>query len=931
MLAVRTRKLAATGDQVSSPKMGLLSFWVGLLWICVGMLPAELPAQTVYASAQARTTQYVIVVDDSGSMRVQTREGPAADPERLAIFATRALLSMLDDGDEVTVMRLNGPADGESVTPISALRENRPQLESMLALDGPIAGYPGQRTPCQAALNGLREELNQAYRPHVNQVVLFLTDGECNDGNLTAARWLEGVDAHDDELFQFYLLRWAGRQYSQYLVDLTRETGGSVAEVSAGDPTELLGPFASMLSRSQGYEAYRLTPRNRTIPAHRGARRVRLLAVAPDQGEELSIAISATTRGDEPETMADQRRGLHQYEDGRRYRYSAVDYRPGETPVSVAVSGAGDDWAVVALPEYRLFVDAALHEGLCAADGEEALFAEVGADVCLRMHLVNEHGEAVTGDVAGRGLEGAVTYRGPDDEAPRGLPASQVDEQAAFRFDRVNLVEGDHLFVPQITLLGRDGEGVTIRGAALNLQVSTRRVNADPARLELGDLHPGTEHFHELTISGNFPSTRGRLTVEGRASVPECVRFALSGVGEGEGQTITAGQTYTVEIHVDPYCGPTSGEVPINTAMRIQFDRSSHSAPIPSLVLPVEGNLLHEITRPAEIMTNLRAGEDKEMALSLGGNHRKDLRFTALIPPEEERSNWPKHLELEGRDAEGTRVQPAQDGSLEVPIMVPQGSPEAVRVLTLKAVSGKCCEGGRYQTEVVLVSASGAQMPLRIPVIIEVEEAKLWQCWGTTILRGLLVLLGLVLLAYLFNMWRSSHFLDRDRLADRLVPLHWSDFGETRPQTRSATEVRKMVRKSMPFLQRAKAWLQANPLVFGLPGREYNETAELLLSNSRNVHRTRLRLIPERTFIEELRTNPRRGQGRVFVSARGGMTFHAVCAEGERLGGFTIHDPYAGFVAEEFEPSLIALRGRTELLDQNSEKEPDTMAGWRIG
>ena len=908
--------------------LSLAFFLVALL-----ILPAELQAQMEFASAQARTTQYVIVVDDSGSMRVRTRDGPAADPDRLAIFATQALLSMLDDRDEVTVVRLNGPHDGEPITPIAPLTENRSQLESALAIDGPIAAYPGQRTPCKSALEALQQELNQAYRPHVNQVVLFLTDGECNDGRLNTDRWLQGIDSHRDGLFQFYLLRWKGRVYSQYLVDLSRQTGATVAQVSADDPTELLGPFASMMSRSQGYEAYRLTPRDRILPAHQGARRIRLLAVAPDQGQDLSFQISATAQGDDPVEIGATRTGLHQYEDGARYRYAALDYRPGSTPVSVSVSGAGNDWAVVALPEYRLFVDARIQTGRCAQEGAETSFSEVGGDICLVIHLVNEDGQPVTGDVSGRGLQGTVLYQSPSDDEPRSLPANRAGDTAAFRFDRVNLTEGDHLFVPQITLQGRDGEGVTIRAAARTLQVSTRRVEADPARLELGDLVPGTEHYHELTIDGNFPSTRGRLQVEGRGYLPECLRFALNGVSEGEAQTITAGQSYTLEVHLDPYCGPSTGDVSIDTALRLQFDRASQSAPIPSLVIPIQGRLLHELRSPASLDLSLRAGQDRDIAVSIRGNHRQEMEFTALLPPTNERTGWPRrHLELEALDDQGRRITPARDGSLSFPVTVAP-DPGTDSSFTLRATSGPCCQGGEFRTQLVLVPTAGTQTPLRIPVIIEVEEARLLQCWGSTILRGLIFSLLLLLLAYLINIWRSSHFIDRDRLADRLIPLHWSDFGETRPQTRSATEVRQMVRKSISFPERARAWLLANPLVFGLPGREYNETVELLLSNSRNVHRTRMRLIPERTFIDDLRATPRRGLARVFASARGGLTFHAVPGPHERIGPFQIHDPYAGFHSddEEFEPTLTALRGRTELLDMNSEKEPETMAGWRLG
>ena len=894
--------------------------------------PAPAQAQMEHSTAQARTTQYVVVIDDSGSMRVRTSDGPAADPDRLAIFAVQSLLSLLDDRDEVTIVRLNGPADGESITPIAPLAENRSTLEAMLALDGPIAAYPGRRTPCVAALNGLQDELNQSYRPNVNQVVLFLTDGECNDGLLNTERYLSGVDSHADDLFQLYLLRWQGRPYAQYLVDLARQTGGSVALVSADDPTDLIGPFASMLSRSQGHEAYRLSPRDRVIPAHEGARRVRLLAVAPDQGTDLEIQVSSTGGGDPPERLGQTRTGLHQYEDGARYRYAALDLRPGTSSVSLSVTGGGDDWAIVALPEYRLFVRSTLRDGRCNEEGPEVSFVEVGGGLCLSMELVNEDGQQVTSDVAGRGIEADVLYQSPTDDEPRVLPANQVGDAPHFRLERVNLTEGDHVFVPRITLRGAQGEAATIRGASRSLQVSTRRVSADPARLELGDLLPGSEHYHEVTIDGNFPSTRARLQVEGRENLPECLRFALNGVPEGDGQTISAGQQYTVEVHVDPYCGPTTTEVNLDTALRLQFDRSTQSAPIPSLVLPIRGDLISELRAPTEIDVSVRAGRTADVRVPIGGNQRRTMEFTALVPPERDRAGWPRrHIDLVLLDDEGNAAEVARDGSIALPVRIPASEEDATSVFSVQADTNACCNGGSYTTELVLVPSGGAQTPLRIPIVVDVEEARLWQCWGPTILRTLLALLILLLLAYLFNMWRSSHFLDRDRLADRIVPVYWSDYGETRPHTRSAADVRQMVRRSMKFTDRARAWLKANPLVFGLPGREYDETVELILDGSRNVQRSRIRLIEERDFIAEIRQNPRAGIAKIYATARGGMTFYAVPGEGDRIATFRLQRDFEDFGDEDFEPKLEPLRRRAELLSMHSDQEPDTMAGWRVG
>lgn len=905
----------------------------GLLAVLVGPgVVGEAHAQTAHSTGQAATTQYVIVVDDSGSMRVRTRDGPAADPDRLAVFAIRSLLGLLDDRDEVTVVRLNGPADGESITPVAPLSENRSRLESKLALDAKMAQYPGQWTPCVQALDAVQDELDEAYRPDVRQVVLFLTDGECNDGDLDAENYLRGVDSHADGAFQFYLLRWEGRVYSDYLVDLSRQTGGSVSVVSADDPTDLLGPFAEVLSRAQGHRSHLLTPRDSVVPAHAGARRIRMLAVAPGDGPELEFDISPDADGQAPERVTSTEAGTHQYDGGGVYRWASLAYQPGTAPVNVRVSGA-DRWEVVALPEYRLMVDTSLHAGRCGEEGPEITYSEIGGDVCLKMELINEQGERVTADVVDQRLEGYVEYDEPDRDETRRLPTNQIDGEPAFQFERVNLEDGDHVFHPEISLQGQDGEQVAIRGTPRSLQVSSQRVEADPVRLEFDHLLPGTEQYHEVTIDGNFPTTRGRLVVEARDHVPDCVSFALNGVPEGEGQSITAGQTYTVEVHVAPYCGPSSRHYALDTALRVEFDQSSQAASIPSLVLPVRGDLSYQLRTPANLEMSFSGGDGGGMNLRMDGNHNRDMKFTAVLPARNERRDWPgRRLKL-GFAENGEVLETERDGSLSTPVVVPSGaSLEDDPILTVWSAAHPCCDGGQYRTEMALVPDDPTGAPLRIPVDIEVEEAGVWQCWGPYIIGGIILLLVALLIAYGVNMWRSSRFLDPDTLADRLVPLQWDDFGEPRPRTNAAPRVRKMVRESMSFRKRAEAWLKANPLKFGLPDRTYYETVELVLHASHNVRRSRVRLLSEADYITELHDNPRRGIAKIFATARGGVSFYAVPAEDDRIGSFQLDRPYSDFgEEEEFEPEVEHLRRRTELHVMHTDREPDAMAGWRVG
>ncbi len=931
-------------------RLSMLIFAVAVLFF---VPPAQ--AQVELSSAQARTAQFVFIIDDSGSMRVKTREGPAADPERLAVFGARSMLSMLDDSDEAAIVRLNGPADGEPLMPIAPLSENRKTMEGLLSLDGVIAKYPGKHTPCDSAMAAVKDQLNAAYRPNVMQVLIFLTDGECTGKQPVASEFLKGLRSHDDSFFQFYLLRWRGREYSTSLVTLANETNGIAAVVGAEDPTEILAPFASVLSRSQGYEAYLLTPAQHVLDAHKGAKRMRLLAVAPDRGQELSFSINATVKGEQPKVLGAVRKGVHQYEGGKRYRYAALDYLPGSTPVTVEVSGAGNDWKVVAIPEYRLFVDMKLSEGNCGAVAvagagsgavKDVHYVEVGKSVCATVELVNQAGQLVTADVAGRGTEAKILYKAPTASKAVGLPASRSGDAPRFVFERANLAEGDYILTPVITLTSSSNQaGVEIRGASRALQVSSQRIVANPSRLDFGVLVPGSEQHHSMTLQGNFSSGRGRLVVAGRKDVPDCVSFSLSGVAEGEGQTIHANQPYSVAVHVAPYCGPTAFQRAMDSALHIEFDRSANAQAMPAVVIPFQAKLNNQIALPATIATIIGAGKTKDVNVRVNGNGLRDLEFEAMLPPVQDRAGWPgKELNVAFVDADGKTMRDESGKPvLSQSVVFEQGDlsqdkakTRAGLPLRMRVLSEVCCGGGTYSTELVLVPVSGSRVPVRIPVEITVEEAGLWSCWGPTILRVLFGLFVLLMLLYLFNMYRNSSFLRRDALANRIVPLLWDDFGDARPNTRAAVEVQKLVRRDLSRKKRAVAWLKANPLRFGLPGGAYNECCELVLDQSANVMRSSIRNREGADYFEFITKNPRMGLAKIYVSARGGATFFTVKAEGNRVGTFFIQDESFGFESglgdrEEFVAQVTSLRRATELHVLDSQREPDTMAGWRVG
>lgn len=918
----------------SKPLMIVALLWLFWCW------PATVFAQTEVSSAQARTAQYVFVIDDSGSMSKRTTGGPAADPDRLSVFAVRSLLSMLDDVDEATVVRLNGPIEQAAMTPIAPLSQNRKTLNDKLSLTGTLANYAGKQTPCTSALDAVKRALNAAYRPNVAQVVFFLTDGECTGALPSPASWLGGVNSKRDGLFKFYLLRFAGRQYTSALASMAIKTQGQATEVSAVDPTSILQPFAAALSRSQGYEAYLLKPSSTQLGAHSGARRVRLLAVAPDQGQPLAFKINPARQGKAPTPIGATRTGVHQYQDGRRFRYAALDYKPGNTPVSIRVTGAGNQWKVVAVPEYRLYVSLNVQKGSCAAPGKSVQFVEVGGRVCVTVSLINEQGKAVAPSALARGIRASVRYTAPG-QKPVDLPVNRVGQKVQFTLERVNMERGDHIFRPSMKLPvpGSANRFMTLVGGARTLQVSSRSITPVPAQFDLGVLVPGSEQYSELTLKGNFPASRARLVVEGRRNVPECVTFALSGVAEGKGQQITANQTYTLAVKVAPYCGQSSFKKDLQTALRIEFDAKASARAFPSVVLPLRATLINNLELPRVLRFKLDSGESKTQVLKLTGNHKQSVSFKVIVPEPNARKNWPgKDLDVIFVDNDGKPLMQNDElARTRKMLFAKKGQKQKGDALHIRVVSDACCQEGKYRTELALIPTAGSREVIRVPVEIQVRSAGMWRCWGPVVIYSLIGLLVLLLLLYIANMFRQSHFLNRDLLAAKLVPLRWDEWGEATPYTRGADDVKRMVRKNMPLHQRILSWFKANPFVFGLPGNAYYETVQLYLEPARDISRSRLALLGDRDTYQMIRSKPSSNSGRMFCTARGGLLFFCVPDRDQRLGRLVYEDEFGSFddggwgdELSEQELEVVRLR-RDELLDVNAEREADTAAGWRIG
>jgi Mg-chelatase subunit ChlD len=904
-------------------------------------LPLPVLAQSEIASAEARAAQFVFVIDDSGSMK-------NTDPDRLAIFAVQSLVGMLDDQDEVSLVRLNGPREGEAPPPIEPLRKNRAMIERLLSLDGRLAGYPAENTRCRSALEAAGKLLEAAHRPGVAQAVFFLTDGACTpaDEQPTVDALLQGLRSHKENLFQFYLLRFRGQQFTPALADLARRTDGEVIEVGGADPTAILHPFAAALSRSQGYEAYMLTPRDARLAAHRGAERVRLLAVAPGPGQELGLTIR-DQKGNPPPSTGRPRKGTHRYESGRVFRFAALDYRPSAEPVTIGVEGAGEGWKVVAVPEYRLRVRFGVHQGTCESLGPPVRFGvDTGSTVCVVTELVNAAGRVVGGEVTGGELRAGVRIRRPDQpgsEAAEMAANPLATDQARFGLLRSNLARGDYEMQPFVTLSLSSGDAVRLRGRPMTLEVSSLTIQPQPSRLDFGQVRPGDTVDRQVVFTGSFPRAPGTAQLRDRSEIPACVSVELSGRPEGKPQEILVDQRYNVALRVSPYCGPRSLSRLFDTAVRLAFVTGEGGRPLPTVELPVRFDLRYDIQTPPELPLRVKGGEVVDLPLEVKGNFRGDVQLRAVIAgSEDEEVVWPEDrgdLVL-GFAAEGKRkvLREGGDPLQEHDFTVGAGAAP----LRLRALPQRCCAGGSYKTRLGLVPATSQPMPpgapklepIIIPVRLEVEAAGVWACYGVILLWILAALLALLLLLYLVSMFRNSSFLRAEELAARLQPLVWTGYGDTVERKNTKNEVLRLAQAGLPVVRRMLNWLRANPLRFGLPGGRYQETVELFLQPHRDIARSQISLMPERDLEKKLASEPESFGGRLFATAAGGITFLGVPDPGGRLSRLVHQNGFIpGGAADAAKPRVVKLR-RAKLLKHLEEWEgyqEDAAAGWQVG
>lgn len=233
----------------------------GLVALCCSLLflPSLASAQSDEESLPPDHTQFLIVVDDSGSMK-------RTDPDRLAILSARSFIQLLSERDRIAVVGMNELAAGRS-EPVRALtRDDAGRwAEANLAPNSSpgLAAYRGQHTPCRSSLESASAILNGWHErdPLARQVLLFLTDGACDPSNTEDPRasgeWLRGLRSESAESteFFFFLLRFEGNEYTATLEDYASQSGGQVFTIPAGAnrPRGILQSFANVFAGAQGY------------------------------------------------------------------------------------------------------------------------------------------------------------------------------------------------------------------------------------------------------------------------------------------------------------------------------------------------------------------------------------------------------------------------------------------------------------------------------------------------------------------------------------------------------------------------------------------------------------------------------------------------------------------------------------------------------
>ena len=666
---------------------------------------------------QASYGQYLVVLDDSGSM-------DQSDPGRLVVLASTALAAALEDGDQVMIVGLNELASGAVRGP--AFRSPRELVPDRDGTEGvrPLASARAQaiarhggQTPCRAALERARSILEAVAGAGAPQTLLMLTDGACNGGAVEgASQWLPRLRSHREGRFRFVLMMREGRgRPDPQLVEYGRATGWDGDVRVAFDMRALLRAFAGVLSFSRGlrYDDGGRIGLERTFA---GARHVRALAIREQGPGPIAIervdaaGTNALTGG--PTFRADALEG------NPTWSFRVATETPREVPYAVRTPTSGAE--VLVIPVYgRLRVEAVVvpcgeRPGLPWTH-ERAVRA--GQPACAWARLVGDAGDTIH---PGRSFEFAMSIC----QTPECTDATamQPDADGTFnavlgdlslgRHERTFRASGGTLAFPVVAQRG-------IASMAFGVQyVADAEAPEVPVRaLDLGALPTAQPTTTSLIVHGAFPAgTRAQVTCAATGAAAECFECALAD------ETIELQDRATIQLTMNatPFCQTASdhnaeGALELTAELRL----APTSEQVSPFVLPIRGSLGHAHTAPIEI--------------TLAGAESRG--FDVLVP------GTAALLEL--------AAEPELDADVEL-VFDPPGDARAdengVTALHLEATAEECCSAETYEG---VVHLRAGESELRVPLRVTVTDPGFWVCPGRKILRWTLLVLGILLLVWI--------------------------------------------------------------------------------------------------------------------------------------------------------------------------------------
>lgn len=673
------------------------------------------------AAAQPTYGQYLLVLDDSGSME-------QSDPRGLVVMAALAFAGALEDGDQVMIAGLNelasGRVEGPRFVSPRELLAGRDGPEGTRALDPQLLerlGRRGGQTPCREALSRARSILDAMASAGVPQTLLLLTDGACNGGAVEpAARWLEGVRSHADGRFRFALLTQAGRERPDpVLLEYARRTGYAGEARVSFDARALLRAFAEVLSFSRGLR-YEDAGRVGLERAFAGARTVRVLAIQ-DRGVER-IALERIAGGARSALPGGPT--FRHAEHGWSLRVTSVG--PSDVPFAVSSSTPGVE--VLLLPVYgRLRVEAVVAPCGQAPplpwSTERAVRA--GQPACAWARLVGDEGETIH-PTRSFGFQMEVCT----DAACADATAMQSGDDGTFHAQLgAQLPWGRH---ERVFRAGGEGlaRALTVRRGFSALSFGVHRVAraSEPDRavdeLDLGVLPEPTSSDVSLTVSGAFPSGAGaaiECEVEGDPEIAQCVICTP----ENPRLALTDPFRLQLRVRATAFCPAVSAsgrELPIRMRVRIVPDTSE----VPEHAIPLSARLRYAPAAPVE--------------LTVTGGERSEA--SVLVPGPVAQSEVRARVEIEGGgdDLEAGAVRERQSLRADETRRVP---------LVLFAAATDCCRTGDHAATLVLSAAEGPD--LRVPLTVRVADPGFWTCPGRQILTWTLIGLAVVVLGWIVH------------------------------------------------------------------------------------------------------------------------------------------------------------------------------------